>query len=186
MAIKTFTSGEVLTAADTNTYLGNAGLVYVAQGTLNLTGVRQNVLGVFSSTYKNYRMVLNITTRSTSNRIQIHYLVGSTLVDTNYYQGGIGSDYSANTVLYFQRSNNDDSFIMDSSAGPANYSIDIMNPQLAVPTRHYGQTSSGGAAPYSYAFGGAQTSSQQMTGFQTYVNTGTATLEYTIYGYRQS
>jgi hypothetical protein len=29
MAIKTFTTGEVLTAADTNTYLANSGLVYV-------------------------------------------------------------------------------------------------------------------------------------------------------------
>jgi hypothetical protein len=29
MAIKTFTTGEVLTASDTNTYLANAGLVFV-------------------------------------------------------------------------------------------------------------------------------------------------------------
>ena len=29
MAIKTFTTGEVLTASDTNTYLANAGLVYI-------------------------------------------------------------------------------------------------------------------------------------------------------------
>ena len=34
MAIKTFTSGAVLTAADTNTYLTNSGLVYIAQGEL--------------------------------------------------------------------------------------------------------------------------------------------------------
>ena len=34
MAIKTFTTGEVLTAADTNTYLANSGLVYVASGTV--------------------------------------------------------------------------------------------------------------------------------------------------------
>jgi hypothetical protein len=27
MAIKTFTTGEVLTAADTNTYLANSGLI---------------------------------------------------------------------------------------------------------------------------------------------------------------
>jgi hypothetical protein len=28
MAIKTFTTGEVLTASDTNTYLANSGLVF--------------------------------------------------------------------------------------------------------------------------------------------------------------
>jgi len=32
MAIKTFTTGEVLTAADTNTYLTNSGFQYVSSG----------------------------------------------------------------------------------------------------------------------------------------------------------
>ena len=31
MAIKTFTTGEVLTASDTNTYLNNGGLVFINQ-----------------------------------------------------------------------------------------------------------------------------------------------------------
>ena len=184
MAIKTFTSGEVLTAADTNTYLANAGLVYVAGGSLSLTTSRLNVLGVFSSTFRNYRVTFNIVARSTANRFDMHYLVGSTLVAANYYQGGIGSDFSANTVIYFQRSNNDSSFIMDNNSASASYSIDIMEPERARPTRHYGQTSSGSSSPYSYAFGGAQTSSQQMTGFQVYTNTGTMEIEYNVYGYR--
>jgi hypothetical protein len=34
MAIKTFTTGEVLTASDTNTYLANSGLVYVKSQTI--------------------------------------------------------------------------------------------------------------------------------------------------------
>ena len=29
MAVKTFSTGEVLTASDTNTYLNNGGLVYI-------------------------------------------------------------------------------------------------------------------------------------------------------------
>ncbi len=186
MAIKTFTSGEVLTAADTNTYLGNAGLVYVAQGTLNLTTSRTNVLSVFSSTYKNYKIIFNVTTRSTSNKFELHWLIGSTLVAANYYQGGIGSDFSANTVIYFPRSNAGSNLPMDSSQSPATYTIEVMSPQLAVPTRHYGQTASGGVGPYSYVFGGAQTDSSQMTSFQVYTNTGTMTLEYTVYGYRES
>ena len=55
MAVKTFTTGEVLTAADTNTYLANSGLVYVSgasfsnAATVDATG--------FSSTYKAYRVM---------------------------------------------------------------------------------------------------------------------------------
>lgn len=186
MAIKTWSAGEVVTANDTNFYLSNAGLVYVAQGSLNLTTTRQNVLNVFSSTYKNYKIIFNITTRSTTNSWNMHWLVGSTLVAMNYYQGGIGSDFSANTVIYFPRSNNSDSFAMDSSQSPASYSIDVMSPQLNVPTRHYGQTASAGVGPFSYSFGGAQTQSLQVTGFQLYTQSGTATMEYTVYGYRES
>ena len=52
MAIKTFTTGEVLTASDTNTYLNNGGLVYITQATL--TGVSVNIQGCFSATFDSY------------------------------------------------------------------------------------------------------------------------------------
>jgi hypothetical protein len=57
MAIKTFTTGEVLTAADTNTYLANSGLVYVASTTVG-TGVSSvTVSSAFNSTYDNYKII---------------------------------------------------------------------------------------------------------------------------------
>jgi hypothetical protein len=57
MAIKTFTSGSVLTAADTNTYLANSGLVYVKSQTVG-TGVSSvTVTSAFSADYDNYRIV---------------------------------------------------------------------------------------------------------------------------------
>jgi len=56
MAIKTFTTGEVLTAADTNTFLANSGLVYITQTTLS--GATVNVDNCFSSTYSSYRIVI--------------------------------------------------------------------------------------------------------------------------------
>ncbi len=55
MAIKTFTTGEVLTASDTNTYLANSGLVFVASTTFSAsTGVEMS--NCFSSTYDNYEV----------------------------------------------------------------------------------------------------------------------------------
>ena len=58
MAIKTFTTGEVLTAADTNTYLANSGLVYVAGATFTGAGTF-DVTG-FSSSYLFYHLEISV------------------------------------------------------------------------------------------------------------------------------
>jgi hypothetical protein len=58
MAIKTFTTGEVLTAADTNTYLANSGWVYVTS--VDFAGnTATNIDGCFTSTYDTYQIVVN-------------------------------------------------------------------------------------------------------------------------------
>ena len=57
MAIKTFTTGEVLTAADTNTYLANSGLVYVTSATVGSGSNTVSVSNCFSSTYDNYKII---------------------------------------------------------------------------------------------------------------------------------
>jgi hypothetical protein len=56
MAIKSFTSGEVLTASDTNTYLANAGLVYITEVTIGAGSNTATVSNCFSSTYDLYRV----------------------------------------------------------------------------------------------------------------------------------
>ena len=58
MAIKTFTTGEVLTAADTNTYLANSGLVFVKSQTIGSGVGSVTVSDAFNSTYDNYRIVV--------------------------------------------------------------------------------------------------------------------------------
>lgn len=69
MAIKTFTSGAVLTASDTNTYLNNGGLVYITQ-TLITAGSATSVSfnNVFTSTYDNYQIVIDGFTPSVVDR----------------------------------------------------------------------------------------------------------------------
>ena len=58
MAIKTFTSGEVLTASDTNTYLANAGLNYITTASVTSASSALVINGCFTSTYDNYRIVI--------------------------------------------------------------------------------------------------------------------------------
>jgi hypothetical protein len=184
MAIKTFTTGEVLTASDTNTYLANSGLVYVGSGTLSLTTSATNVTGVFSSTYKNYRVLLNVTARSTTSRVDMKYIVGTTPTSLNYYQAGIGSDYVSNTVIYYQRSNGDFQFYGLSSSGLLSLSMDIFNPNRALQTTHVGNTSDVNTG-YAYSLGGEAANTNQFTGFQLFTSTGTATVEYQVFVYRE-
>jgi hypothetical protein len=91
MAIKTFTTGEVLTAADTNTYLANSGLVYITSGTFSATALD----GIFTSTYDNYRIVVsNVTTSGASGLIQYNYRNTSNATDNSalYYTAGLRYD----------------------------------------------------------------------------------------------
>jgi hypothetical protein len=84
MAVKTFTTGEVLTAADTNTYLNNGGLVYITQATYT-TSTELNLLGIFSSTYDVYKLVFSETNSSGGTQLFFRMLSGSTPLTTNNY-----------------------------------------------------------------------------------------------------
>jgi hypothetical protein len=83
MAIKTFTTGEVLTAADTNTYLANSGLVYITQATL--TGAAVSIQGCFSAQYDSY--MLQFTNAKTGGALVATWqlLNGATPISTASY-----------------------------------------------------------------------------------------------------
>jgi hypothetical protein len=76
MAIKTFTTGEVLTASDTNTYLANSGLVYINQFTLS--GGTTNLTSIFTSTYDNYRLIVSGVTTGVAVACTFQMLNGTT------------------------------------------------------------------------------------------------------------
>ena len=70
MAIKNFTTGEVLTAADTNTYLANSGLVYVTSQTVGSAVSTVTVPGAFSTTWNDYRIIYSGGTATASTDMQ--------------------------------------------------------------------------------------------------------------------
>jgi hypothetical protein len=179
MPVPDFSPGQVLTAAA----MDSIGLWLVGSGSLSLTTSATNVTGVFSSDYKNYRVLLNITARSTNNRFDMRYIAGTTPTSANYYQAGIGSDWATNATLYYQRSNNDNQYFFDTSSVRASYAFDVFSPQTSNPTYHHGQTIATNSG-FSYAFGGVQTGNLAFTGFQLFTSTGTATVEYQVFGYR--
>jgi len=146
MAIKTFTTGEVLTASDTNTYLANSGLVYVTSGALSLTAT--NFEGCFTSTYTNYRILIDQISMSGAGDIYWQMLTNATVINAaNYawaYAGynsaaaadnsGAGGQVHAYTGLSL-------------SAAVANLkigsiSIDLFNPNVAQQTNAITQSAS--------------------------------------------
>ena len=100
MAIKTFTAGEVLTAADTNTYLANSGLTFITSG--SLSGTAPQFVGCFTSTYTNYRVILEQGTLSAAGDFCFQFLKSTTAQTTTNYQFAysrlVTSGGSANTA----------------------------------------------------------------------------------------
>jgi hypothetical protein len=177
MTFPNFVAGEVLRAQDMNA----VGLWKVASGTLTITTTPTNIAGVFSSEYKNYRVICRVTSRSTSNRLDMRFITGVTPNTTSNFAGGIASDVSANTTLYFQRTNNDAQIFLNTTTGTSTYILDICDPNLARQTVFSGHIQAG--API-YSFGGLVDNSNAFTGFQFFTTTGTAAMEYQVFGYQ--
>lgn len=187
MAIKTFTTGEVLTASDTNTYLANSGLVYVGGGTLSSTGT--SISNVFSSTYDSYRMVLTFSTAPANLFLRMRTSSDETGAVYNYGRWYVRLSDAANGII---SSGNDTKMI--AAALNTGYSAglvyDITNPYLARTTNIMSMPYLESNPTTSASFAGWSTGSvlttTQYTGITLYPNTGSFTGEYRIYGYRQA
>lgn len=77
MAIKTFVDNTGLPASDINTYLANAGLVYITQVSVGSAVSYVDVSNCFSATYDNYLISFSQVTSSNSAIGAIFYLSSS-------------------------------------------------------------------------------------------------------------
>jgi hypothetical protein len=199
MAIKTFTTGEVLTAADTNAYLANSGLVYVAGASFSniTTGAPLDVNSVFSSTYKNYVLILRIeqTTAAGSFLIRLRTTGAQEAgaVYNMYYGGGyVGAGPSYNWNGYSSTPPaTPDTYYFSGMVPASNYNSgsrhEIMNPQAAQATRFLSQSFTSYQGTYSNVAltgSGSVENTTSYTGFRLFPITGTSSGEYQLYGYR--
>lgn len=134
MAIKNFTS-EILTSADTNTFLANSGLVYITQQAMTTTTTSIN--NCFTSAYRNYRIVIATNQISSNASFNFRLRVGGTDSSAASYKfgqqyvttvGGSGVD-NANAgtevrVGYVASANGDTETVLD-----------ICDPQTATRTK---------------------------------------------------
>ena len=183
MAIKTFTTGEVLTAADTNTYLANSGLVFVKSQTIGSGVTSVTVSNAFSATYDNYRILVN-TTGSLAQSIGCR-LDGSS---TAYAQFVIYGDLGSNAVLGFQQTSGSEFRFVGGSSSTSNSSIacfDLLNPFAAAYTRMpsgpYFESNSMGTSNGEHRVATSYTGLVIVSGNGTFTG-GTIT----VYGYRKA
>ncbi len=188
MAVKTFTTGEVLTAADTNTYLANSGLVYIAQTVAGSGAATITLDNIFTATYNAYKIIASGGTTSSTNAFTMQLLDNTgAAVTTGYYETFIYSAYSGTTVLAANGNNiaNFQRFGGAIATSGAYGSCEIINPFAATPTLYYSSPridAAGGNAGYS---AGQQSSASSMRGVRITPSAGTVTgVTLTAYGYR--
>ena len=185
MAYPSFNSGDVLNASDMNA----VGLWKVTSGTITgLSSTGTNIASVFNNTnYRNYRVMFQVTAASTSNRMTMQMMLGTTPASTGaYYAGGLASDYAANAVLYFQRSNADTAlFLTNTNASTSRFiSFDICAPNQATTTMFTSGSYIDTTGIYHYSWGGAHAVATAYDGIKVFTNTGTMDVTYAIYGYK--
>lgn len=185
MAVKTFTN-EQLTASDTNTYLANAGLVYVTSATVGTAVSSVTVNNCFSSTYDNYRIIVSGGTASTN--IDLWLTLGSSA--TGYYGGALYFGYASGSGTPGAiAQNNATQWNYTVNVGTTNTSgiVDLIAPYLAKPTgmmANYSVMNTAGSVVISNGFHNVATS---YTGFTLTCSGGNITGQLiTVFGYRKA
>jgi len=147
MAVKTFATGDVLTASDTNTYLNNGGLVSIVpttvtngtvtsgQATVRVSGTATSVTinGVFSAAYEDYLIVSKLSFTGGDAVLQV--CSGGTPVTTNTYNWSMMQAYSGAGVTTVRTANTSSLTLMANGNGVyQSCTCDVFAPYLAQAT----------------------------------------------------
>lgn len=189
MAVKTFTS-TTLSSSDVNTYLANAGLVYISGGTQSGSSAL-NVDSVFTSAYRNYRLVLSGIQAGSSSAVRLNFRNnGSTNSDNTYryaFRGlrdnGVSGDTYSNGNLTFTELG---VYVSVADTDLASAVIDIMSPKVATVTTATCNAVGYEASVYQMRQGGfVHNSSNSFDGFRLSLSgAGNLTVIWQVYGYR--
>ncbi len=174
-----YSSGDVLTAADLN---ASSGLVLVKETTIGSSVSSVTVTDAFSSTFQNYRVVVNVL--SASSALGVRVRVNN--ITTNYFSSKYGVRFNGGT---FTGLVNNDATYMDfgscgSSAG-GSMTFDVVRPfatqkTLFNGTACYALTNTGGNVWYA----GFHNSALSVTSLTFLTSTGTISNgKIRVYGY---
>jgi|LakMenEpi03Aug12_release.lakeMendotaPanAssembly.Ray.scaffolds.fasta_scaffold582083_1 hypothetical protein len=186
MAIKTFTTGEVLTASDTNTFLANSGLVYV--GSVTATNTTIALDNVFTTTFDSYKVVITTTNCNLTGTTLFRFRAsGSPIATANYFYGGTVYFYNAAPSQWAAGSATHFPIIISSGAVECTSVIDLSFPRSATRKTFIAQAThnfSNYAGSTTHGF--VDVSASTYDGLQITQDSGsTITGTITVYGYRK-
>ena len=182
MSVKTFTT-EVLTSADTNTYLTNSGLVYVTSATIGTTVSSVTVSNAFSATYDNYVIMISGGVASTDLNLQLK--LGSTA--TGYYYGGMYAKYDGTASAFAAVANNTFFDLGYASTNALSGKGELDSPFLAKRTVLRSIATGTSTTYYMNNYAGFLNDATSYTAFTVTPTPGTITGgTITVYGYRKA
>ena len=142
-----------------------------------------SVNGCFNTTYDNYRMVLNITSKGTSANTNFRFRVGGTDNTASSYNWTASYYLASNNFQSYRTTNGSLAQVFNSiGQDKEQASIEIYGPNLAATTAA-SISGSHGAGDINWNGSLGHSTSTQFDGFTIYPSTGTLTGTIRIYGY---
>jgi hypothetical protein len=181
MAVKTFTT-EVLTSADTNTYLANSGLVYVASTSFS-GATSATINNCFTATYTNYLVVIEASA-STAGFPLLRMRVSGTDSTVSYNFAGYYISMSAPALTAEGATSQSGMRLGAWGSFPYGASTTLFQPSAAAKTTYTCLTQS--AELFTRYFGGYHDVATAYSGCTLVPSAGTMTGNIRIYGYRQA
>jgi hypothetical protein len=198
MPDQTFTSGQILTAAQMTSLQSNTGLVAMTPSSVSGTGVSlsgntatitaastASIIGCFTSAFTNYVMVYNLT--ATSDYLRMRLRTASADISTGYGNTQAFITDNSTTVGFLNSgaaSWNDTRWLIAANT-QAYGTMTLYNPQKAASTFYTADVSTISSTNSMRLFGsGRNTGTDVCTGLTIFPDTGTFTGTVTVYGYR--
>lgn len=188
MAVKTsWSAGDVLAAADlTDTFAAKAassavGLSYITAQSFS-TAASVSVNDCFTSSYANYRVLINIDSSSGTQALAFRLRVSSSdNTSANYGYAYLRNIFSTGGLANYSNGATETKFGIGegNSSQPLAIVLDIANPQRTVKTSY---SFSADSDTSHYAGGGMMTVTTSYTGFTIFPSTGNITGDVRVYG----
>jgi len=177
------TSGQILTSAYLNNNI-NSGLTYISATTVGSAVSSATVAGAFSTTYDNYRIVINNVTASVAN-IALSLRLGSSTTRSDYYFGSTIITLSTGALSATSANGSAAGFFIGyTNTVPVNYSFDLLSPFLANRAEYSSGWANVGFNGFSSGIDNTATSYTDMTILPASGTITGGTI--TIYGYRKA
>lgn len=182
MAVKTFTTNELLTSSDTNTYLANSGLVYIT--TLSATNAAAAFVdSVFNGTYRNYVIVADFYCSTSTAVLFRMRAAGSDYTSSAYYDRGVQN--TAGTVNALANNAQTASFFGAATANDyAHAEMTMFHPYVGTRTSWNLASHDAWNVQYYNNMGIVATSAPAFDGIKFYASSGNISGDFRFYGIR--